>query len=68
LPQGSLKKIEFDLLLANFALEICEPSLCLRKLVGRGRFDHRGLPVRYRSAAVRADRKSFCLGGSPTTA
>jgi hypothetical protein len=68
LPQGLLKKIEVDLLLTNLALEIGNPPLRLRKLIGRSRLDPGEFLVQRRPGVMRANRQSLRLGWPPSTA
>jgi hypothetical protein len=68
LPQGSLKKIEFHLLLANLALELGYPTFSPRQRVARHRLDRREILGLWRPGTMRLDRQSFRLSRPSPTA
>jgi hypothetical protein len=68
LPQGSLKKIELQLLLANLALELGYPTFSPRQRIARRRLDRGEILSSWRPRTIRLNRQSFRLGQPSPTA
>jgi hypothetical protein len=68
LPQGSLKKIELHLLLADLALELGYPTFSPRQRVARRRLDRGEILSPRRPGTMRLDRQRFRLGRPSPTA